>query len=54
MGGVLAGIATPAVSPKTRGKSSGWKTGKTRKRRIPYPIVKKRTSKSRKRIPESA
>jgi hypothetical protein len=54
MGGVLAGIATPALSPKTRGKSPGWKTGKTRKRRIPYPIVKKRTSKPRKSIPESA
>lgn len=54
MGGVLAGIATPALSPKTRGKSPGWETGKTRKRRIPYPIVKKRTYKPRKSIPESA
>ncbi|MEI2578052.1 NF041680 family putative transposase [Scytonema sp. PRP1] len=54
MGGIFAAIGTPAHPPKPRGKSSGWKAGKTRKRRIPYPIVKKRTPKSRKRTPESA
>ena len=54
MGGIFAAISTPAHPPKPRGKSSGWKAGKTRKRRIPYPIVKKRTLKSRKRTPESA
>ncbi|NMF65522.1 hypothetical protein DP113_34315 (plasmid) [Brasilonema octagenarum UFV-E1] len=54
MGSILAGIGTPTRSPKPRGKSSGWKPGKERKRRIPYPSVKKRTSKSRKPTPESA
>lgn len=45
MGGVLAVIETPAKPPKTRGKSPGWKTGQPRKRRITYPIVRKRASK---------
>ncbi|MFL9458688.1 MULTISPECIES: hypothetical protein [Nostocales] len=54
MGGVLAAIGSPASSPKSRGKSPGWKTGQQRKRRNRYPIVKKRTSKHRKQTPESA
>ena len=45
MGGILAVIGTPARSPKPRGKSPGWKTGQSRKRRIRYPIVKKTTTK---------
>ena len=52
--GIFAAIGTPAHPPKPRGKSSGWKAGKTRQRRIPYPIVKKRTPKSRNRTPKSA
>ncbi|GAX46028.1 hypothetical protein NIES4075_70490 [Tolypothrix sp. NIES-4075] len=54
MGGVLARISTPAQPPKTRGKSPGWKPGQIRKRRIRYPIVKKRTSYSPKTAPKSA
>lgn len=54
MGGILAAIDTPAKPPKPRGKSPGWTTGQPRSRRIRYPIVKKRTSKPRKRISESA
>lgn len=54
MGGVLAVIDTPASPPKPRGKSLGWKTGQPRQRRIRYPIVKKRTYKSRKETPKSA
>ncbi|WP_445214852.1 hypothetical protein [Brasilonema sp. UFV-L1] len=42
MGGILAVIHTPAIPPKPRGKSSGWKPEQTRKRRINYPIVKNR------------
>ena len=54
MGSILAVIGTPARSPKPRGKSPGWKTGQPRQRRIRYPIVKKTTTKSRKKKPESA
>lgn len=43
MGAILAVIHTPATSPKPRGKSPGWKPEQTRKRRINYPVVKKRT-----------
>ena len=48
MGGVLAAIGTPATSPKPRGKSPGWKSGKPRNRKNRYPIVKKRATKPRK------
>jgi hypothetical protein len=41
MGGVLATIRTPAQAPKARGKSPGWPTGRPRKRRERYPVVKK-------------
>jgi hypothetical protein len=47
MGGVLAAIGTPSHSPKPRGKSPGWPEGQTRKRRIPYPTVKKGTTKQK-------
>ncbi|AHJ28470.1 hypothetical protein [Nodularia spumigena] len=40
--------------PKPRGKSPGWKPGQKRRRRIRYPIVKKRTSPLRKAQPKSA
>lgn len=52
MGSIFAVIATPARSPKPRGKSPGWKTGQTRQRRIRYPIVKKTTTKPCKKQPE--
>ncbi|MGJ5634910.1 NF041680 family putative transposase, partial [Nostoc sp. CALU 1950] len=48
MGGVLAAIGTPATPPKPRGKSPGWKSGKTRSRKNRYPTVKKRATKPRK------
>ena len=54
MGGVLAAIGTPAVEPKTRGKSPGWPAGKARVRRIRYPTVKKGTAKRKKEQPKSA
>lgn len=44
MGAIFAVIHTPATSPKPRGKSPGWKPEQTRKRRINYPVVKKRTN----------
>jgi hypothetical protein len=53
MGSIFAVIGTPARSPKPRGKSPGWKTGQPRQRRIRYPIVKKTTTKLRKKQPES-
>ena len=54
MGLVLEAIGTPAHSPKTRGKSPGWKTGQARQRRIRYPVVKKTTPKPRKEKEKSA
>jgi hypothetical protein len=38
---LLVRIGSPACDPKPRGKSPGWPTGKTRKRRTRYPLVKK-------------
>jgi hypothetical protein len=52
--GILLRVSTPAKPPKPRGKSPGWKTGQSRQRRIRYPIVKKRTSSSRKTEPKPA
>ncbi|MDZ8262733.1 MAG: hypothetical protein RMY63_30710, partial [Nostoc sp. ChiQUE01b] len=54
MPGILMRVSTPAQAPKPRGKSSGWKTGEKRQRRIRYPIVKKRTSPSPKTAQKSA
>ena len=42
--GLLVEIGTPAVSPKPRGKSSGWEKGKKRDKRTRYPVVQKRRS----------
>ena len=39
--GRLAEIGTPALPPKPRGKSTGWKPGKKRRKRTRYPVVKK-------------
>ncbi len=44
MFGLLVEIGTPAKTPKPRGKSTGWKTGKLRSKRTRYPVVKKRKS----------
>lgn len=52
--GILVRVSTPAKPPKLRGKSPGWKTGQPRQRRIRYPIVKKRTSSSRKAAKKTA
>ena len=54
MGGVIAAIGTPAVDPKSRGKSPGWPEGQPRLRRIRYPIVKKGTAKPKKQLSKSA
>ncbi len=41
MAGLLAVIGTPAPQPKPRGKAPGWPTGRVRKRRERYEVVKK-------------
>jgi hypothetical protein len=41
MAGLLAAIGTPAPLPKPRGKAPGWPTGRLRKRRERYKVVKK-------------
>jgi len=38
---LLVEIGTPALPPKPRGKSTGWKPGKKRSKRTRYPVVKK-------------
>lgn len=40
-GGILAGITTPACTPKPRGKSPGCPPGRPRARRTQYPILRK-------------
>ena len=54
MGGVFAAIGTPAETPKPRGKSPGWPTGRIRLGRIRYPTVKKTTPRPKKEQPKSA
>ncbi|MFN6516586.1 MAG: hypothetical protein RMY29_019060 [Nostoc sp. CreGUA01] len=54
MPGILVRVSTPAKPPKPRGKSPGWKTGQPRQRRIRYPMVKKRTTISRKAAQKTA
>lgn len=46
--GLLVKMGTPAQSPKPRGKSPGWETGKKRNQRTRYPVVKKRKSAEKK------
>ena len=41
MAGLLAAIGTPAPRPKPHGKAPGWPTGRVRKRRERYEVVKK-------------
>lgn len=52
--GVLAAIGTPSHPPKSRGKSPGWPTGQSRRRKIRCPIVKKGTSRQKKQQSKSA
>lgn len=54
IGAILAVIQTPAKPPKPRGKSPGWKPEQTRKRRINYPLVKKRTTTRTQKQPQPA
>ena len=51
---LLAVIGTPATSPKTRGKSPGWKQGEKRSKRKTYPIAKKSYSRSKKSAKKTA
>jgi hypothetical protein len=45
---LLVEIGTPAISPKTRGKSLGWKKGQKRTKRKTYPLAKKTYSSAKK------
>ncbi len=45
---LLIKIGTPASSPKTRGKSPGWKTGQKRSKKKTYPIARKSYSRPKK------
>ena len=51
---LLVEIGTPTTVPKTRGKSSGWKTGQKRKKKKTYPIALKGHSHAKKSLKESA
>ncbi|MEN0051580.1 MAG: NF041680 family putative transposase [Bacteroidota bacterium] len=51
---LLIEIDTPATSPKTRGKSPGWKKGEKRRKRKTYPIAKKSYSRRKKEKQEAA
>ncbi len=51
MGGVLAGIGTPAQPPKPRGKSPGWPKGRLRTKRPRYPVIKKAKARTKKQAP---
>jgi hypothetical protein len=44
---LLVEIDTPANSPKTRGKSPGWKQGEKRSKKKTYPIAKKSHSRDK-------
>lgn len=46
---LLLEIGSPAQTPKSRGKSNGWKKGEKRNKAKVYPIIKKRQSKTKKR-----
>ena len=51
MGGILAGIGTPARAPKPRGKSPGWPRGRVRTKRPRYPVIKKQPAQAKKQAP---
>ncbi|MGH8743531.1 MAG: NF041680 family putative transposase [Burkholderiales bacterium] len=54
MGGVLAGMSTPALAPKPRGKSPGWPTGRVRTKRIRHSVIKKQSVKAKKAAPTTS
>ncbi|MDG3492969.1 hypothetical protein FEV09_00180 [Pseudanabaena catenata USMAC16] len=45
---LLVRIGSPACSPKPRGKSLGWKSGRKRSPFPRFPIIKKRVSRPKK------
>jgi hypothetical protein len=51
---LLPEIGTPAVSPKPRGKSPGWKVGNKRTKKTRYPVVKKGKTQHKKRTKKAA
>ena len=51
MGGVLAGIGTPARAPKPRGKSPGWPRGRIRTKRTRYAVIKKEKARRKTEAP---
>ena len=51
---LLAAIGTPACDPKPRGKSPGWQKGRSRPKRIRYPVVKKTVSKPKKSVEQQS
>ena len=51
MGGVWAGVGTPAEAPKARGKSPGWPTGRLRTKRPRYVVIKKQKARAKKEAP---
>lgn len=51
---LLIEMGSPATSPKTRGKSPGWKKGEKRRKRKTYPIAKKSYSRRKKEKQEAA
>lgn len=51
---LLIEIGTPSTSPKTRGKSPGWKQGEKRRKRKTYPIAKKSYSPAKKSKKDAA
>ena len=51
---LLIEIGSPATSPKTRGKSPGWKQDQKRRPKKTYPIAKKSYSRAKKAKKEAA
>lgn len=49
LGAIFSQIGTPAVPPKTRGKSPGWPKGRPRDRPQRYPVVRKGPKKPKSR-----
>lgn len=54
MAALLVSLGTPTQAPKPRGKSPGWPTGKKRSRKGPYPTVRKRYKRPKKRAEQAA
>jgi hypothetical protein len=54
MAALLVGLGSPVQLPKPRGKSPGWPTGQKRRRKGPYPTVRKRYKPPKKRAKQAA